>query len=159
MNLKKFWYSGGKRSIGICPLVAIVAAVAGVLTASEPAHGAVRGSNSEIVFGSQHGGEDEIWVMNADGTNKHNLTRHDGAKISDIDPRWSPDGTQIAFSSDPGGNRQIWVMNGDGSMAHQVTSAAGINRDPSWTADGKQIVFQSNNAGNFEIERVNADGS
>jgi len=159
MNLKKIWYSGSKRSLGICPFVAIVAAVAGVLTASEPAHAAFPASNGEIVFGSQHGGEDEIWVMNADGTNKHNLTRHDGAKISDIDPRWSPGGTQIAFSSDPGGKRQIWVMNADGSMPHQVTNAAGINRDPSWTADGKQIVFQSNNAGNFEIERVNVDGS
>jgi TolB protein len=94
-----------------------------LLTASEPAHAAFPGSNGEIVFGSQHGGEDEIWVMNTDGTNKHNLTRHDGAKISDIDPRWSPDGTQIAFSSDPGGKRQIWVMNADGSMPHQVTNA------------------------------------
>jgi TolB protein len=116
-------------------------------------------SGGQIVFGSEHGGEDEIWVMNADGTNKHNLTRHDGVKISDIDPRWSPDGARIAFSSDPGGDRQIWIMNADGSGAHRVTRAPGANRYPSWTADGKQIVFQSFSAGNFEIYRVNADGT
>jgi WD40 repeat protein len=133
-------------------LAAAAALAAGVASAAPAGTG-------QIVFGSQHGGEDEIWVMNADGSNKHNLTRHDGAKISDIDPRWSPDGTQIAFSSDPGGNRQIWVMNADGSMPHQVTNAPGINRDPSWTADGKHLVFQSNQNGNYEIERANVDGT
>lgn len=116
------------------------------------------GGGGQIVFGSQHGGEDEIWVMNADGTNKHNLTRHDGAKISDVNPRFSPDGRQIAFSSDPGGNREIWVMNADGSGAHQVTKAPGANL-PSWTAGGKAIVFQSANSGDSEIYRINADGS
>jgi Tol biopolymer transport system component len=139
-------------------LVAVIA----VLTAVGVPHAgsaALQHAASQIVFGSQHGGEDEIWVMNADGTNKHNLTRHDGAKISDIDPRWSPDGRLIAFSSDPGRNRQIWVMNADGTNAHQVTNAPGANRDPSWTADGKAIVFQSLNGGNFEIDRVNADGT
>ena len=135
---------------------ALLAAAAG---AGRRAEAAFPGANGKIVFGSQHAGEDEIWVMNADGTNKHNLTRHDGAKISDIDPVWSPDGRQIAFSSDPAGNRQIWVMSADGSSAHAVTNTPGFNRLPSWTADGKSIVFMSRNGTNAEIERVRlADG-
>jgi Tol biopolymer transport system component len=112
----------------------------------------------QIVFFSEHGGEDEIWVMNADGTNKHNLTRHDGVKISDLDPRWSPDGRQIAFSSDPGGDREIWLMNADGASPRRLTNTPGA-RLPSWTADGKQIVFQAESGGNAEIYRVGADGS
>src|SRR5438034_1243429 len=135
-------------------LVAVaVAFLAQAATASRTAAG-----GGQIVFGTLHAGEDEIWVMNADGTNKHNLTRHDGAKISDTNPRFSPDGRQIAYSSDPGGDREIWVMNADGSGAHQLTKLPGANF-PSWTADGKAIVFQLANSGDSEIYRINVDGS
>ena len=146
------------RQLGVLA-VPVVALVALVVLPSAAGGSSPPRLTGQIVFGSEHAGEDEIWVMNADGSNKRDLTRHDGAKISDLDPRWSPDGRQIAFSSDPGGNRQIWVMNADGSRAHQVTNAPGANRDPSWTADGRSIVFQSNNGGSFEIYRVNADGT
>src|SRR5262245_10874676 len=129
------WVASGRRVVLVVAGVSLLAAAG-----SAGAHGWSRSgdqrpigagggsSSGQIVFGSEHGGEDEIWVMNADGTNKHNLTRHDGAKISDIDPRWSPDGSRIAFSSDPGGNRQIWIMNADGSGAHQLTNVPGANR-------------------------------
>lgn len=140
----------------ILAVLGIAFIVAGLVGRAEAAF---PGANGKIVFGSQHAGEDEIWVMNADGTGKHNLTRHDGSKISDIDPSWSPDGRQIAFSSDPGGNKQIWVMNADGSNPHQLTDAPGRNRLPSWSADGKSIVFVSTSGGNAEIFRVRvADG-
>jgi dipeptidyl aminopeptidase/acylaminoacyl peptidase len=115
--------------------------------------------NGQILFFSQHGGEDEIWVMNADGSNKRNLTRHDGAKITDLDPAWSPDGREIAYVSDASGSRQIWSMNPDGSDQHQLFAAPGENRYPNWTADGGSIVFQSQSHGNFEIFMAHADGS
>jgi Tol biopolymer transport system component len=138
-------------------LSALIAVAAAFLPQAGTASGAASGGG-QIVFGTLHAGEDEIWVMNADGTNKHNLTRHDGAKISDVNPRFSPDGRQIAYSSDPGGDREIWVMNADGSGAHQLTKLPRANLS-SWTADGKAIVFQSANSGDSEIYRINADGS
>jgi TolB protein len=134
-----------------------VALVALIATLSASA--SFLGKNGKIVFGSEQAGEDEIWVMNPDGSDRHNLTRHDGAKISDIDPRWSPDGRQIVYASDPNGSLQIWIMNSNGSSPRALTSLPGRNRYPAFTADGKQIVFQSLNAGNFEIYRMNADGS
>lgn len=144
-----------RRGLAAWASVAVVGIVIVVAGSGGRAEAAFPGANGKIVFGSQHAGEDEIWVMNADGTNKHNLTRHDGSKISDIDPAWSPDGRQIAFSSDPGGNRQweIWVMNADGSNAHQLTDAE-RGRRPSWAADGKSIVFVSTSDNNSEIYRV-----
>jgi dipeptidyl aminopeptidase/acylaminoacyl peptidase len=138
-------------------LGALVALAAAFLPQAGTASGTAA-HGGQIVFGTLHAGEDEIWVMNADGTNKHNLTRHDGAKISDTNPRYSPDGRQIAYSSDPGGDQEIWVMNADGSGAHQVTKLPGADL-PSWTADGKAIVFQSANSGDSEIYRINVDGS
>jgi Tol biopolymer transport system component len=136
-----------------------VAVVLAALVASLTASAAFPGKNGKIVFGSQHAGEDEIWVMSSDGTDRRNLTRHDGAKVSDIDPRWSPDGLQIAYASDRTGTMQLWVMRADGGMPRQLTDLPGRNRYPSWTADGKQIVFQSLDAGNFEIYRINVDGT
>lgn len=129
------------------------------LVASLSASAAFPGQNGKIVFGSQQAGEDEIWVMNADGSNRHNLTRHDGRKVSDIDPRWSSDGRRIVFASNRGGSTQIWVMNANGSAPTQLTNLPGRNRYPAFTADGRQIVFQSVVAGNFEIYRMSADGS
>ncbi len=136
-----------------------VAVVLAALVASLTASAAFPGKNGKIVFGSQHAGEDEIWVMNSDGTDRRNLTRHDGRKVSDIDPRWSSDGRRIVFASDGTGTMQIWVMNANGSDPTQLTNLPGRNRYPAFTANGKQIVFQSVVGGNFEIYRVNADGS
>ncbi len=39
----------------------------------------------------------------------------------EVQPSFSPDGTQIAFASDRGGNEQLWVMAADGTGARQVT--------------------------------------
>lgn len=150
--------SGNKGSSSL-RLVVVAAAVVCGLVASMSASAAFPGRNGKIVFGSQHAGEDEIWVMNADGSDRHNLTRHDGSKVSDIDPRWSPDGRRIVFASDRSGSLQIWAMNANGTEPVQLTDLPGRNRYPAFTADGKQIVFQSLAAGNFEIYRMQADGS
>ena len=43
---------------------------------------------------AQTEGNEEIYIMGADGTNPTNLSRHAKA---DRHPDWSPDGTKIAF--------------------------------------------------------------
>ena len=49
------------------------------------------------MFVSTRDGNEEIYVMNADGSNPVNLTKNDSR---DTMPSWSPDGTKIAFVSD-----------------------------------------------------------
>src|SRR5262249_35902804 len=61
---------------------------------------------------------DEIYVMNADGSGLTRLTRN---RVSDGDPRWSPDGRQIVFDSGRSGLYDIWVMNADGTHPRRVT--------------------------------------
>ena len=39
----------------------------------------------------------------------------------EVQPRWSPDGSQILFTSDAGGGDNIWVMKPDGTEARQIT--------------------------------------
>src|SRR5262245_49125199 len=72
----------------------------------------VNGPPYRIAFTSKRDGNNEIYVMNADGSGQTNLTNN---PASDAGPAWSPDGRQIAFGSFRDGNGEIYVMNADGS--------------------------------------------
>ena len=104
----------------------------------------------------------EIYVMDADGTNQQRLTR-DG--WDDRHPAWSPDGSKIAFSAS-GGNIFIVVMNTDGSdrkklpedMLNGVPMA---NAYPAWSPDGSKIAYSAGKVGQidgWEIHLMNVDG-
>jgi len=68
---------------------------------------------SRIAFTSNRAGQNDIFVMNADGTGQANLTNSFSA---DESPSWSPDGTQIAFETYRNAKWEIYVMNAsDGS--------------------------------------------
>ena len=80
---------------------------------------------------SRRDGNSEVYVMNADGSGKRNLTRD---RASDDYPTWSPDGRRIAFlrgrlySNNPGGlgvhrfyGYHLYVMNADGSGLRRLT--------------------------------------
>lgn len=88
-------------------------------------------SNAEDIF-------QDIWVMNADGTNQTRLTVNEAF---DAFPEWSPDGTKIAFTSDREEVDDIWVMDVDGSDPLRLTSGQGVDERPDWSPDGTRIVF------------------
>ena len=72
---------------------------------------------------------DEIWVMNADGTNQRQLTDN---STHDEGPAFSPDGTQIVFTSERDGNSEIYLMNADGTNQHRFTNDAALDESPDW---------------------------
>jgi dipeptidyl aminopeptidase/acylaminoacyl peptidase len=93
----------------------------------------------------------ELWIANADGSERHLLTVRAGASSS---AAWSPDGKWIAFLSDrpaalkdsPAGKRQIYVMPADGGDAQQVTKMEeGVNGFD-WAPDSKRIAFAAEGA-------------
>lgn len=118
----------------------------------------------KIVFVSLRDGNWEIYVMDRDGRNQHNLTNNPGDQRTGVDwePSWSPDGSQIAFTSFRDGNGEIYVMNPDGANLRKLTSSP-VPRgsyQPTWSPDGSKIAFSSwKNGISIDIYIMNSDGS
>jgi hypothetical protein len=71
--------------------------------------------------------QDDIWVMDADGTGARPLTDGSG---SYHDPAWSPDGTRIAYTDWT--TDRVMVMDADGSNPHPVTDPGIRACCPAW---------------------------
>ena len=114
--------------------------------------------NGKIAFESSRNSNQDIYVMDADGSNSTRLTNH---PASDVNPAWSPDGTKIAFVSSRAGfgNDEIYVMNADGSNPIRLTNEDAGDYEPAWSPDGTRIAFGSSRDGNDEIYVMDANGS
>ncbi|MDE0368721.1 MAG: GDSL-type esterase/lipase family protein, partial [bacterium] len=124
--------------------------------ASQPAW-SPDGTRLAFVHKQDPGDDNEIWVMNADGTNPRNLT---GNSSEEFQPAWSPDGTRIAYVSNQGGNYDIWVMNADGTNRQNLTNRPDFDREPAWSPDGTRIAFSSERiGGDLDIWVINSDGT
>jgi len=87
--------------------------------------------------------QSEIYVMNADGSRKRNLTPDRGF---DDNPTWSPDGRRIAFLRVTGSYRHhgyhLYAVNADGSGLRKlgrIAATAYFSSHPVWSPDGRTI--------------------
>jgi Ca2+-binding RTX toxin-like protein len=74
-------------------------------------------------------GNDEVYVMDANGQNPTNLTNNVAA---DFDPAFSPDGTKIAFTSGRDGDAEVYVMDADGQNPTRLTTNTAFDSQPDW---------------------------
>jgi TolB protein len=104
-----------------------------------------------IAFWSNRDGNEDVYVMNADGTNVRRLTNH---PASDSSPTWSPSGLQIAFVSDRAGGAspQIYMMNADGSGVQRLTIGESWADRPSWSPTTNEIAFTARNGPAYDIK-------
>jgi Tol biopolymer transport system component len=99
----------------------------------------------------------DIWVMNADGSGRVQLTDD---PADDRRAVWSPDGTRLAFTSDRDGNNEIYLMGADGSDEVNLTNHTAQDSQPAWSPDGTRIAFTSTRQGGAtDLWIMNADGS
>ena len=87
----------------------------------------------------------EIWVMNADGSAKRQITNLGGANFA---PFFTPDGKRIIFSSNyknpHSRNFDLYLVNLDGSGLEQVTTDTEFDGFPMFSPDGRELVWASN---------------
>jgi TolB protein len=91
----------------------------------------------------------ELWVMEADGSHKRQITRNGAANFA---PFWHPDGKRIVFASnvaDPKNPRNfdLYLINADGTGLERLTFDPDFDAFPMFTSDGKKLVWASNRNG------------
>ena len=91
---------------------------------------------SKIVFESDRSGSQQVYVMNADGTNQQRISFFGGRAAT---PEWSPRGDQIAFTH-IGGNFRIAVMSPGGGALRYLTDSW-QDEAPTWSPNGRIVQF------------------
>ncbi len=82
----------------------------------------------------------DLWVVSRSGGQARRLTSTPGVEV---DPYFSPDGSQIAFTSTVAGNTDVYVTPTMGGDPRRLTYHPGIDRVRGWTPDGRRVIFAS----------------
>jgi Tol biopolymer transport system component len=91
----------------------------------------------------------DIWVMNADGSNQQALTGPHDAPVQDVGPSWSPDGTKLVFSRTGTGTGDdgLYLIDSDGTdLAPIMNGPSHVDGfAPTFSPDGTLIAFSASN--------------
>lgn len=115
---------------------------------------------SEIAFTSDAGGGDNIWIMNADGSDARQLTKEDFRLLNN--PVWSPDGDYVAAkkhftTTRSAGTGEIWLYHRNGGAGVAVVERPNEAHqkalgEPAFSPDGRYIYYSLDQTpgGSFE---------
>jgi TolB protein len=118
--------------------------------------GGIQGiAETRIYYVSTRSGQKEIWAMDYDGANQHQVT-HLGSDA--LSPRVSPDNSRIAFSALTKNGWDIMMYSLDLNRMVSFPHFGGTNLSPAWTPDGLHLAFSSSRTGDPEIYMVDASG-
>jgi TolB protein len=114
-------------------------------------------AETKIYFISNRSGSKEVWAMDYDGQNQHQITHLGTTSLS---PRISPDNSRIAFSSlgKDGWAIRMYSLDLGRLVGFPGGSAGGSNFSPAWSGDGAKIAFSSARSGDPEIWSADANG-
>ena len=93
---------------------------------------------AQIVFESDRGGTQQLYVMGGGGGGAKRISYNEGARYST--PVWSPKGDFIAFTRQKAGQFGIGVMKPDGSGERMLTEGF-HNEGPTWAPNGLYVMF------------------
>jgi TolB protein len=116
-------------------------------------------AQTQIAYVSSRTGNKEIWVMDYDGANQHQLST---LRSISLTPRWSPDATRIAFTCYVPyrgiTSAQICLYSTDSNRLISFPRFRGTNSSPAWSPDGSEIAFMSSQNGDPEIFTSDVNG-
>lgn len=113
-------------------------------------------AESSIFFVSSRSGHKEIWGMDYDGNNQHQITHLGTISLS---PRISPDGSRLAFSSLTRTGWEILMYSMELNRLVSFPRFGGTNLSPAWSPDGTKIAFSSSRSGDPEIYVMDQSGA
>jgi TolB protein len=115
-------------------------------------------AETKIYFVSSRSGSKEIWAMDYDGQNQHQVTHLGTITIS---PRIAPDNSRVAFASldRSGWSIRMYSLELGRMVNFTAGSAGGSNQSPAWSSDGAHLAFSSSRSGDPEIWVADASGS
>ncbi len=91
----------------------------------------------QIVFNSDRGGDQQLYIMDSDGSNVNRISFGNGRYAT---PVWSPRGDYIAFTKMSGGQFYIGVMYPDGS-GERLLASGYLVEAPTWSPNGRVLMF------------------
>ena len=109
---------------------------------------------SKIIYHSKN--NNNIYIMNSDGTGVTNLTNGTAGNVTVNKPMFSPDGTKIIYSKIVGGNEVLGMMNVDGSSKVTIPTAGNLTTNAVYSPDGTKIAYAISNT---DLHIMNTDGS
>ncbi len=96
--------------------------------------------DGKIIYGSTASGKEDVWLMNADGSEQRQLTTTAGANF---EPTVSDDGRTVVYVSKAADAAQnLWKMNLDSGERAQLTTG-GFDLRPDISHDGRWVVYMS----------------
>lgn len=117
-------------------------------------------ATTRIAFIRGNTGAKELWVMDYDGANQHQLTFLHSVSLT---PRWSPDNSRIAFTCFVPNNgtvsAEICMYSFDLNKLVSFARFRGTNTSPTWSPDGTQVMFSSSMQGNPSLYLTDNSGN
>lgn len=97
-----------------------------------------------ITYMSDAGGGDNVWVMNVDGSNAHEVSKETYRMMNN--PVWHPNGQYIAARKHYTGTRsagsgEIWLFHASGSTEKEKQDGVQLNEKPNWQKDLGEPAF------------------
>jgi TolB protein len=105
-----------------------------------------------IVFSSDRGGHDEIWIARGDGSRPQKLTSRPSHTA--YEPAFAPDGQAVVFESHSvGGGRKgrVTLFDIARNQYTDLTAADDDCRQPNWSPRGDYILYQKHTGSRWDI--------
>jgi TolB protein len=118
-------------------------------------NGAGKFCTSQILFTSQVGTTQDIFIADYDG---HNLLRLTAMGLLNVTPHISPKGDRIVFTSILKDRQELFLLDRAGRRQKLYGQGEGLNASPKFSPDANTVAFCSSKAGNPDIWSVGIDG-
>lgn len=94
--------------------------------------------DTKIAFAGNFGGNKEIYVMDADGGGRRQITKNKSINLS---PRWNSAGSALCFTSYASGNPDLYVADLGKGQIRRISARSGLNMGCGWAPGGGSIAL------------------